>query len=240
MEAGRQEGRVVLITGATGELGQPVAQAFAAQGDRLVLAARGQERLEAVVRALGVADDRVLAQAADVTNTGQVDALVKAALERWGRIDVLLNLAGGYQAGAPVAEMDEAFWDRMLNLNLRSVFLACRAVVPHMLQQGSGKIVNVAARAGLQGRAKSAAYAVAKGGVILLTQALAEEVKNAGINVNVVLPSIIDTPRNREENPKADFSKWVPPEQLAAVILYLCSDAASALNGATIPVYGRA
>jgi len=109
-----------------------------------------------------------------------------------------------------------------------------------MLKQWSGKIVDIAARAWLQGRVKASAYAVAKAGVIILTQALAEEVKNAGINVNVILPSIIDTPRNRSENPNADFSKWVPPEQLAEIILFLCSDAASALHGATIPVYGRA
>jgi NAD(P)-dependent dehydrogenase (short-subunit alcohol dehydrogenase family) len=240
MEAARQDERVVLITGATGELGPPVAQVFAAQGDRLALAARGRAGLETVAQKLGLSADRVLLQPADVTREEQVNALVQATLARWGRIDVLLNLAGGYQAGILVAEMDSAFWDRLLNLNLRSVFLVCRAVVPHMLQQGGGKVVNVAARAGLQGRAKSSAYAVAKGGVILLTQSLAEEVKHSGVNVNVVLPSIIDTARNREENPKADFARWVTPEQLAAVILFLCSDTASAINGATIPVYGRA
>ncbi len=234
-----QAGRVVLITGATGELGRAVARAFAAQGDRLALAARSEEGLAALAGALSLPPDRVLLQPADVTRADQANALVQAVIQRWGRIDVLLNLAGGYQAGVPVAEMDEALWDHLLNLNLRSVFLVCRAVVPHMLRQGGGKIVNVAARAGLQGRAKASAYAVAKAGVIILTQALAEEVKHAGINVNVVLPSILDTPRNRQENPQADFSKWVTPEQLAGVILYLCSEAASALHGASIPVYGR-
>lgn len=234
-----QPGRVVLITGATGELGQAVARVFAAQGDRLVLAARRGEGLAALASALALPPDRVLLHSTDVTRADQVNALVQAVMERWGRIDVLLNLAGGYQAGVPVAEMDEALWDHLLNLNLRSVFLVCRAVVPHMLRQGGGKIVNVAARAGLQGRAKASAYAVAKAGVIILTQALAEEVKHAGINVNVVLPSILDTPRNRQENPQADFSKWVTAEQLAEVILYLCSDAARALHGASIPVYGR-
>lgn len=234
-----QAGRVVLITGATGELGQAVAQVFAAQGDRLALAARREEGLAALASALALPPDRVLLHSTNVTRADQVNALVQAVMKRWGRIDVLLNLAGGYQAGVPVAEMDEALWDHLLNLNLRSVFLVCRAVVPHMLRQGGGKIVNVAARAGLQGRAKASAYAVAKAGVIILTQALAEEVKHAGINVNVVLPSILDTPRNRQENPQADFSKWVTPEQLAEVILYLCSDAARALHGASIPVYGR-
>jgi NAD(P)-dependent dehydrogenase (short-subunit alcohol dehydrogenase family) len=161
-------------------------------------------------------------------------------VDRYGHVDVLLNLAGGYRAGVPVAEMDEGFWDELLNLNLRSTFLTCRAIVPHMLQQGRGKIVNIAARAGLQGRAKNAAYAVSKAGVIILTQSLSEEVKNSGVNVNAILPSTLDTPRNREENPKADFSKWVPPEKLAEAILFLCSDEASAITGATIPVYGRA
>lgn len=234
-----QPGRVVLITGATGELGRAVARAFAAQGDRLALVARREEGLAALAHALALPPERVLLHPADVTRAKQVEALVQAVLQRWGRMDVLLNLAGGYQAGVPVIEMDEALWDHLLNLNLRSVFLVCRAVVPHMLQQGGGKIVNVAARAGLQGRAKASAYAVAKAGVIIFTQALAEEVKHAGINVNVVLPSILDTPRNRQENPQADVSKWVTPEQLASVILYLCSDAASALHGASIPVYGR-
>lgn len=234
-----QAGRVVLITGATGELGQAVARAFAVQGDRLALTARREEGLAALAGALALPSARVFLYPADVTRADQVNALVQAVVERWGRIDVLLNLAGGYQAGVPVAEMDEALWDHLLNLNLRSVFLVCRAVVPYMLRQGGGKIVNVAARAGLQGRAKASAYAVAKAGVIIFTQALAEEVKHAGINVNVVLPSILDTPRNRQENPQADFSKWVRPEQLAGVILYLCSEAASALHGASIPVYGR-
>jgi NAD(P)-dependent dehydrogenase (short-subunit alcohol dehydrogenase family) len=130
-------------------------------------------------------------------------------------------------------------WEFMMNLNARTVFLVCRAVLPHMMQQNQGRIVSIAARAALTGKAKMAPYVASKSAVIRLTESMAAEVKEQAINVNCILPGTIDTPRNREEMPDADFKKWVTPEALAEVILFLSSDAARAINGAAIPVYGR-
>jgi NAD(P)-dependent dehydrogenase (short-subunit alcohol dehydrogenase family) len=152
---------------------------------------------------------------------------------------VLLNIAGGFTMGPPVHETSVETWDFMLNLNARTVFLMSRAVVPHMLAQGGGKIVNVSARAGLAGKANMAPYIVAKSAVIRLTESMADELKHDNINVNCILPGTIDTPRNREEMPDADFSKWVAPEALADTMPFLASDAARAVTGAVLPVTGR-
>ncbi|MBI3359894.1 MAG: SDR family oxidoreductase [Chloroflexi bacterium] len=231
--------QVVLITGATGEFGPNVAKAFAAEGARLALTGRKAEAAAELAKEIGLGDERALAVAADVTNAESVAALVKAVIDKWGRVDVLVNVAGGYKPGKPVHEMEDADFDFMLNLNGRSVFNTCRAVIPHMLAQKSGKIVNIGAKAALQAGRKSLGYAAAKSIVLRLTEALSAEVRDSGINVNAVIPSFIDTEANRKANPDADYAKWVAPEKLAAVILFLASDDASAINGAAIPVYGR-
>lgn len=232
--------RVVLITGATGDFGPYVARAFAADaGARLALTARKLEQAEALIRDLGLSADRALPSVVDVTNAASVAAWVEAVKQKWGRADVLVNVAGGYKPGKPVHELDEADWDFMLNLNARSAFLTCRAVIPLMLAQGSGKIVNVGAKAGLAAGRKSTAYAASKAALLRLTEALSAEVRDKGLNVNAVIPSTIDTPGNRAAQPDADTSKWVRPEDLAAVIVFLASEAAIAIHGALIPVYGR-
>jgi NAD(P)-dependent dehydrogenase (short-subunit alcohol dehydrogenase family) len=164
---------------------------------------------------------------------------VGKVMQHYGRIDVLANIAGGFTMGPPVHETDEKTWDFMLNLNAKTAFLTCRAVVPQMLAAGGGKIINVGARAGLQGSAKMAPYIVSKSAVIRLTESLAAELKHKGINVNCILPGTIDTPANRESMPNADFEKWVPPSDLASVILFLASPVAKAVQGAAVPVYGR-
>lgn len=230
--------QVAIVTGAAGNLGEAVARAFHAAGARLVLVNRGMERLEATFA--DVADsERCLFAAIDLTDAGAVEGMVYESVKHFGRVDILANVAGGYKGGAPVHETPLETWDYMLNLNARTTFLASRAVIPHMLQQGRGKIVSVAARAGLQGRAKMAAYTVSKSAVIRLTESMAAELKGKGINVNCILPGTIDTPQNRRDMPKADFSKWVPPEEMANVILFLASDAARAVHGAAVPVFGR-
>jgi NAD(P)-dependent dehydrogenase (short-subunit alcohol dehydrogenase family) len=157
----------------------------------------------------------------------------------FGHIDILANIAGGFTMGTPVHETPVETWDFMLNLNARTAFLTSRSVVPFMLAQGHGKIVNVAARAALEGKAKMAPYVISKSAVIRLTESMAAELKEAGINVNCVLPGTLDTPQNRRDMPKADHSRWVPPVALADVILFLASDAARAVHGAAVPVYGR-
>ncbi len=230
--------KVVLITGAAGNLGRATAQRFWEAGARLALAERRMAALEEQFGAWAKSGRCFLATV-DLLEETAVSQLVESTINRLGHIDVLVNVAGGFTMGPPVHETETSTWEFMLNLNARSVFFMSRAVVPHMLDQGSGKIVSVAARAGLEGKAKMAPYVVSKSAVIRLTESMAGELKDKGINVNCILPGTIDTPQNREEMPKADFSKWVAPEALADVILFLASDAARAVTGAAVPVYGR-
>ncbi len=229
-------GKVVLITGASGALGEAVVRRFAAAGARLALADR---RAEPAPGSLDGLPDALFVGGTDVTNADSVEALAARVLHDRGRIDVLLNIAGGWRGGTPVHETPPETWDFLMDLNAKSVFLVCRAVIPAMLAQGGGKIVSVAAKSGLQGAANTAAYNASKSAVIRLTEAMSAELKDRGINVNCVLPTIIDTPANREQMPKADFAKWVAPDALADVLLFLASDAARAIHGAAIPVYGR-
>ena len=147
---------------------------------------------------------------------------------------MLVNTVGGYRAGAPLHETDIETWDFMLKLNARSIFIASKKVIPHMLDQGSGKIVNLAARPGLAGQAGMAAYSASKAAVVRLTESMAAELKAQGINVNCIIPGTIDTLPNREAMPDADFSAWVTPESLANVILFLCSHAARDIHGAAV------
>ena len=230
--------RVVLITGATGDFGPYVAKAFADTGARLALTARKLDQAQALAADLGLGDDRALSSVVDVTSAESVAAWVAAVLAKWGRVDVLVNVAGGYKPGALVAEMQEADLDFMFNLNARSAFLTCRAVIPPMLAQAGGKIINIGAKAGLLAGRKSTAYAVSKAAVLRLTEALSAEVRESNINVNAIIPSTIDTPGNRAGQPNADTSKWVAPQDLAAVAVFLASDAARAIHGAQIPVFG--
>jgi len=230
--------RVVLVTGAAGNLGAAVVRAFCAAGARLVLVDRDPDRLTRLFPDLVGSPGHYLAAPVDLTDEAAIKAMIDQTLSRFGRIDVLVNVAGGYRGGTPVHETPLATWDFLLNLNARTVYIASSAVIPAMLRQGNGKIVNVAARAALQGAAKMGAYSASKSAVMRLTEAMAAELKNDGINVNCVLPGTIDTPDNRAAMPKADTGRWVQPEALADVILFLASDAARAVHGAAIPVYG--
>ena len=173
-----------------------------------------------------------------MTAPESIEAAFGQVIDMHGRIDVLINAIGGFRGGAPVHETSLESWDSMFNLNTRSVFLACKAAVPQMLDQGSGKIVNVGARPGLKGTANAAAYSGAKSAVIRLTESLSAEVKHQNINVNCVLPGHLDTPENREQQPEADFSTWVSPRAVTDVILFLASDEASAVHGAAVTAYG--
>jgi NAD(P)-dependent dehydrogenase (short-subunit alcohol dehydrogenase family) len=231
--------QVVLLTGASGNLGQAVTRAFHAAGARLVLLDRATDRLPQLFPELAGATAHVLLDAVDVTDAASVEQAVETTLARCGRIDVLANTVGGYRAGQPVHETSPETWDFMLNLNARTAFILSRAVAPSMLAQGGGKIVHVAARAALAGAANAAAYSASKAALVRLVESQAEELKHANINVNCVLPGTIDTPQNRQAIPKADHSRWVSPEAIADVILFLASDAARAIHGAAVPVYGQ-
>ena len=160
----------------------------------------------------------------------------RGAVAEIGEIDILANIAGGFTMGDTIAETSDDTWDFMMNLNARTVLNMTRAVVPGMVARGSGKIVNIGARGALRGAAAMGAYVASKSVVIRLTETLADELKAKGVNVNCILPSIIDTPTNRTDMPKAKFSNWVPPEHIANVVLFLASSAADSVHGASIPV----
>jgi len=230
--------RVVMITGAAGNLGSAVARTFEMAGATLVLIDRAADRLPRLFPEMVYSADHFLAISVDLMKPDVVEATVEETVKRFGRIDVLVNVAGGFRAGTAVHETPFETWDFMLDLNARSVLIMARTVIPHMLEQGRGKVVNVAARAALQGSAKMAAYSASKSAVVRLTESMAAELKRQGINVNCVLPGTIDTPDNREAMPNADHSRWVAPEAIADVIVFLASDAGRAVHGAAIPVYG--
>jgi NAD(P)-dependent dehydrogenase (short-subunit alcohol dehydrogenase family) len=231
--------QTALITGASGNLGRAVARAFLAAGARLVLVERHKDLLEQAFPDLLNMPDCLLTVCADLANTKDVETTVTQAIDRFGRIDALVHTVGGFRAGTPLHETPLDTLDFMMNLNAKTVFITNQAVIPYMMRQGSGRIINLAARPGLQGRPNMAAYSASKAAVIRLTESAAAELKHNGINVNCVLPGTIDTPQNREAMPDADFSQWVRPESLADVILFLASDAARDIHGAAIPVYGR-
>ena len=233
-------GRVVLITGATGGLGASVVRTFAEEGARLVLTARREQELAAVTTDVGLDADRVLIVPANITEVAEVERVVGSALDRFGVIDVVVHVSGGFKGGISVSETDLETWNFLIGLNLSSAFLVARAVLPGMLARGRGKLIFISSKAGSQPAANEAAYGASKGGLEILVRDLAEETRRQGVNVNAVSPSIIDTPANRKANPQADYSLWVQPESLAGVIHFLASDAARDIHGAIVPVYGNA
>jgi NAD(P)-dependent dehydrogenase (short-subunit alcohol dehydrogenase family) len=228
-------GRTVLVTGATGNLGRVVAAAFAARGANLGLLDRSAERLEA---AYGMASEKRLYLPTDLLDAAQVEAAAKAAMDRFQRIDVLCDVAGGFRMGGPVNATSDSDWNFLFDVNARTLLHAVRAVVPRMLAGGGGKIINVGAFAAQKGAANMGPYIAAKSAVIRLTESMAAELREKNINVNCVLPTTIDTPENRAAMPNADPRKWVAPEDLASVIVFLASPAAKAIHGAAIPVTG--
>ena len=234
--------RVAFITGATGSLGRVLTRALLENGMRVFSTYRKKDLLEELVKSLGPLAANFSAVEADLADPGQVKTAVSKALERYGRIDVLLNIAGGWTGGRDVAETPASDLDAMLNINLKSAFLACSAVLPTMIRQNYGKIVSVAARPAVEKRyrAKNGAYAISKAGVVVLTETIAEEVKKYNINVNAIMPSTIDTQANKKSMPDADSSKWVDPADIAKVIIHLISDDSKITSGASIPVYGKA
>jgi NAD(P)-dependent dehydrogenase (short-subunit alcohol dehydrogenase family) len=229
------KGQTVMITGAAGNLGQAVSAAFAAADANLVLIDLNEDALRKVTTA-GAAD--VLRQRVDLSDPASIAASVDAAVARFGRIDALCNLAGGFHMGEKAHQIPADKWNFMMELNAGSVLRMSHAVVPHMLKAGAGRIVNIGAYSALGGKAEMGAYVASKSAVIRLTETMAAELRSSNINVNCVLPSIIDTPQNRAAMPKADPARWVAPEALADVLIFLCSSAARAIHGAAIPVVG--
>jgi NAD(P)-dependent dehydrogenase (short-subunit alcohol dehydrogenase family) len=231
----KHSARVVMLTGAAGNLGRAVAQAFFDAGDTLVLV---DLKAGDLARAFGPPDARQMHAPANLLNQGEVDGAVAQASAQFGRIDVLCNLAGGFRMGEAVHETSDANWDFLLDLNARSLLRTTHAVVPKMLEQGRGHIINIGAASAAKGLAQMGAYVAAKSVVARLTESLSAEVRERGIHVNCVLPSIIDTPQNRADMSGVDPARWVSPQALADVIVFLASPAARAVHGAAIPVVG--
>ncbi len=233
------EGRVVMITGGTGGLGRAVTEVFAAEGARVAVPYRSEGEAQALRAGLGDRGEALLAARADMTDGDAVARFVDDVVARFDRLDALVNVAGGFAGGQPLHETDEATWDRMLDLNLRTVYLACHAAIPHLLRAGHGTIVTVSSRPALVPTPNLAAYAAAKGAVLTLTRALAAELTPHGITVNTVVPGTIDTPGNRAGAAPGKIARWTMPAEIARVIRWLCSDEAAIVSGAAIPVYGQ-
>jgi NAD(P)-dependent dehydrogenase (short-subunit alcohol dehydrogenase family) len=233
-----KNGKVVLITGATGALGKAVSAHMTAGGYRLVLTARSHESLIDLASQLRIDNDRVMTHPADITDSDSVHQLLKA-IEKWGKgVDILINTAGGWKGGKTLEEVTDAEWDATLRLNLQTTFFVNRGVIPHMVHKKWGRIINIASKAAVSPGPRQAAYNVSKAAVIALTQSISVEYRRKGIAANVILPSIIDTPTNRKQMPDADYSRWVTPNQLAELILFLSTDEGGSINGASIPIYG--
>ncbi|MCC6803087.1 MAG: SDR family NAD(P)-dependent oxidoreductase [Anaerolineae bacterium] len=231
------DGKVVMVTGATGNLGQVVARRFAAQGAKLALVSRSADELKTLADELGAA---TMTEAADLGDPASVDALVGRVVARFGGIDVLAHTVGGYAAGKPVHESDVSVLDKVITLNVRPVYVTCGRVAKAMVERGAGgKIVVVLAKSALKGSAKNGAYSASKAAAQRIVESMALELRDLNINVNAVLPSTIDSPQNRADMPNADPSKWVTPDDVADAILFLASDAAAKIHGASLEVYGR-
>ena len=231
-------GQTVLVAGGTGGLGRAVSLAFLAAGATVAVTYRKQEELDALRSAAGANAARVSGHAVDVTDEAAVRELVARIVAQHGRLDALVNAVGGYAGGVKLWEAETKVFDQMLALNLRSGYALARAAVPAMLKQGRGAIVNVAAKAAFDHPAGAAAYAASKAAAVAMLDSLAAEVKGTGLRINSILPSIIDTEPNRRAMPGADFAKWPKPEEIARVILFLCSDDGRVVHGAAVPVYG--
>ncbi len=236
----RFEGKSVLVAGGTGGLGRAVTMAFLDELGKVTVTYRRQEEFLALKNSAGEHPSSLEGHEVDVTDESAVRQLIRSILSNCGQLDVLVNAVGAYAGGTPLWDLDSRVFDQMLTLNLRSGFVLSRVVVPEMLKQGSGAIVNVASRAAIDHAVGAGAYAASKAAAVAMIDSLAADLKGTGVRTNSILPSVIDTEANRRAMPNADFTKWPKPEDIARVILFLCSDDAGLINGAAVPVYGNA
>jgi len=231
--------RVVLVAGATGALGRTTAAAFAEHGDRLVLCGRDAVRLDRAAAELGLAEGRWVAAVGDLRDAEQARAVVATALSAFGRVDVVLHLVGGFASGTPIVELDDAQAQSMIDQHIWTMLNLVKAAVPGMAERGWGRFIGAATTAAVTAPARSGPYAAAKAAQEILLRSLAKEVAGSGVTVNMVAMRAIDAEHERETAPSPKNASWTTPEEIAAVILFLCSDAAVAINGARIPLDGR-
>ncbi len=231
----RFDNKTVMITGAAGNLGRAVAQTFEAEGANLIVVGASRESLD---RAFPDARANLTKVAVDLLDGPSVETAFQPLVDGPGGVDILCAAAGGFDMGQPVYETSSEKWDRMMGLNTETLLNVVRVVTPGMVARGSGKIVTVGANAATHGVAQMGAYTASKAVVLRVTEAMAAELRDKGVNVNCVMPSIIDTPENRAAMPNADPSKWVSPADIAAVVAFLCSAEAKAVHGALVPVVG--
>lgn len=228
----RLDGKVALITGAKGGLGTYVTRTFLTAGASVAGVSRSIQQSD-------FPDPHFVAVAAELASHDTARAVAGEVVRRFQRIDFLVHLVGGFAGGLPVAETDDVTLERMLDLNLRSAFHILRAVIPVMRAAAAGRIVAIGSRAAVEPQPFIAAYSASKAALVSLVRSVAMENKDRGVTANVILPGTMDTPANRAADPHADFAKWVDPQQVANLALWLVSDAASQVTGAVIPVYGK-
>ncbi len=232
-------GKVVVVAGGTGGLGKAVSLGFLDAGASVVVTYHNETEFRALKELVAPNQPSLEGYSVDVTDESAVAALFDAVVKQHGAVDALVNTVGGYAGGVKLWDLETSVLDRMLGLNLRSGFALARAALPIMLKAGHGSIVNVAAKAAFDHGAGAAPYAASKAAAVALMDSLAEDAKGTGVRVNSILPSIIDTPANRRAMPNSDFGLWPKPEDIAQVILFLSSDVAKSIHGASIPVYGN-
>lgn len=234
--------RVAIITGGTGALGRAVADHFSSNGAKLAVPWIVEPEVPLFKQRLGnrCTDTTVMLAKVDLGNESEVASFVDNAAKKFGRVDILINLVGGFWGFKTVADTTIGEWQTMFDLNLKPTFLCCRAVVPIMQKNKYGRIVSVSSRTGLTGAGEFAAYAIAKGAIKTFTASLAEEVLGDNVLVNAIAPSTIDTEANRTAMPKAKHENWVKPEDIAKTLAFLCSDQNQVTSGVVVPVYGRA
>jgi NAD(P)-dependent dehydrogenase (short-subunit alcohol dehydrogenase family) len=232
-------GKVALIAGGTGGLGRSVSLAFLDEGATVLVPYRREPEFAALRQAAGEHANALHGHLVDMTDESAVAQFVAEILSRHSRLDAVVNAIGGYAGGIKLWDLETKVLENQLSLNLRSGFLLARAVMPALIKQQRGSFVNVASKAAVDHGAGAAAYAASKAAAVALMDSLAADARGTGVRVNSILPSIIDTPANREAMPGADFASWPKAEDIAQVILFLCSDAARTIHGAAIPVYGN-
>jgi len=238
--------KVIIVTGGTGALGRILIKSFLnCHPKTIVITYRSEKEMHELKADLSNSfeqSSKILTSLefikTDVTKDDEIKKLISNIFEKYGQIHILVNVVGGYIGGKNITELDESDWDKMIGINLKTAFLISRHVIPIMITNRYGKLVHVSSRTGIKAEGNDSAYAASKSGLIRFVESVSHEVKNSNININCILPTIIDTESNRRAMPNADFTRWINPGDLSNVILFLCSDDSKIINGSAIPTYG--